>query len=263
MNKTILRLATLLTMLAVSTTAAFSASYDFAKSTPVGSWQLRQEITLDEKGKGQLMEIKTSMVGEEKRADVDYVWIELAMNSFKYKNGKKGAAAGETTLVKILIEKAMLKGNPEDIVNNLRGMGKEIIMQQGDADPMKIEEGGMLGGALMQALGMEVDYQFNESGSEKVETAAGSYKCKVVEGTGSVTAKILFKTIKVDSTVKQWLCNDVPFGIVKSETSSTTDGKTSTTSAILLDSGMKGAVSQIKGEAQSLSVPGLSDLFGR
>ena len=259
MNLTIRRITCLITVLAVSSTAAFSAGYDLISSTPVGSWQLRQEVTTDHKGKQQLSEIKTSLVGEENRGGVDYVWVEMSMKAYKMKKGGKDKQTGDKTVIKVLLEKSLLKGKPEDVFNNMRGLGKEIIMQQGDADPMKIEEGGMLGGAMMQSLGMEIDYKFQDKGSEKVEVPAGNIKCKVVEGAGSVTAKIVFKTIKVDGTVKQWMA-DVPFGIVKSEGTSTMDGKTSTTSAILLEYGKSGAVSEITKEPQSL--PGLGGLFG-
>lgn len=259
MNISIRRITQLLTVLAVSSLTAFSASYDLISSTPVGSWQLRQEITTDHKGKAQLSEIKTSLVGEEKRDGVDYVWVEMSMKTFKYKKGEKGKEQGDGMVIKVLLEKSLLKGKPEDVFNNMRGLGKEIIMQQGDADPMKIEEGGMLGGAMMQSLGMEIDYNFEEKGSETADVPAGKFKCKVVEGEGSVSAKIVFKTIKVDSTVKQWI-GDVPFGIVKSEDTSTMDGKTSTTSAVLLDYGKSGAVSEITKEPQAM--PGLGSIFG-
>jgi len=262
MNATIRRLTTLLTMLAVTSTAAFSANYDLAKSTPIGSWQLRQELTTDASGKQQLSEIRTSMVGAEKREGVDYVWVEMAIQQFKVKKGVKGNPNGNATIVKVLLEKSLMSGKPEEVFNNMRGMGKEIIMQTGDSEPMKIEEGGMMGGALMQALGMEIDYQFKDAGSEKLDTPSGKVACKIMEGQGSVTAKIVFKTIRVDSKIKQWLSDDVPFGIVKSEAANTTDGKTSTVEGKLLEFGKSGAVSQIKGEPKSLEIPGLGKLFG-
>ena len=262
MKNTIQCMMTLWVMMAVTVSSAHAASYDLTKSTPVGSWQLRQEISRDAKGKEQLMEVRTSMVGEEKREGVDHVWVEMEMNTFRYNKGKKGKASGDPILLKILMEKSTLKGNPEDIINNLRAMGKEIIMQQGDADPIKIEEGGMIGNAMMKSLGMEIDYNFDETGSERVETPAGKFKSRVVEGSGSVEMSVIFKTIRVDSTAKQWLSDDVPFAIVKAESTSTMDGKTTTTSSLLLDHGKKGAVSKIKGEAQSMKIPGLGDLFG-
>ncbi len=262
MNAIIKRLSILSLTLAVSATAAFSAGYNLEKSTPVGSWQLRQEIMQDSDGRPQYAEVKTSMVGEEERDGIDYVWVEMVRDSFRYKNGQKGKKAGDTVIVKILLEASLLKGNPEDVFNNMRGLGKEIIMQSGDADPMKIEEGGMLGGAIMDTLGMEIDYNFEETGKEKVETAAGKIKCKVIEGTGSVKTKIIFKTIVIDGTSKQWMSDEVPFGIVKAESTSTMNGETSTTSSLLLDYGKKGATSQIQGEAQSLQIPGLKGLFG-
>jgi hypothetical protein len=241
-----------------------NAAGDFSikASTPVGSWQLRQEIHTEPNGKQSLLEVKTSLVGKEKRDNIEHVWIEMATQAYDFRKGNKGKASGERTILKILMEAKSLEGKPEDIVNNMRGMGKEMILQSGENDPIAIEEGGMMGGALLQAMGTEINYQFKELGKETVETQAGKIKAKVIEGAGSVEMKVVFKTMKVDGTTKQWITNEVPFGMVKMESTSTVSGKTSKVEGILLSFGKSGAVSEIKGTPQAVQLPGLGSLFG-
>ena len=231
------------------------------KSTPVGSWQLRQMINTDEKGKQTLQEMRTSLVGQEKRGKTEYLWVEIATDSFKMKKGQKGKQIGEHTVVKILMEKSLLQKDPEDVFSNLQGLGEEIIMQSGDQDPVKIEAGGMMSG-MMQSMGPEIDYSFKKLGDETIEVPAGKIKCKVVEGEGSVEMKIVFKTIHVDSKSKQWTSDKVPFGIVRMDSVSITSGKESKMESVLLAYGDSGAKSEIKGQPQSMKMPSLGDIFG-
>ena len=241
---------------------ALSADTNLLKSTPVGSWQLRQVITTDDGGKQTLQEMRTSVVGEETRGKTDYLWIEIAIDSFKMKKGQKGKQTGEHTVMKILMDKSVLKSNkPEDVFNNLQGLGTEIIMQTGDNDPMKIEAGSMMSG-MMQSMGPEIDYKFKDLGSETVETPKGKFKCKVIEGEGTVEMKIVFKTFRVNGKTKQWSSDDVPFNMVKMESVSEMNGKETKTEAVLLDFGKSGAKSEIHGEPQSVKMPNLGNLFG-
>ncbi|MCG8528652.1 MAG: hypothetical protein MI748_19900 [Opitutales bacterium] len=241
-------------------TSLSAVNYNLKKSTPVGSWQVREEITTDEKGKQSVQVIKTALVDKEKRGGVAYVWFEVNSDTFKMKKGKKGKQQGDTMRMKFLVEEKLLNGNPEEIMSNLSGVGKEIIMQTGDQDPMVIEEGGMMGGAMLQAMGASIDYKFDDKGSEKVSVPAGSFKCRVIEGSGNVEMKVLFKKMSVQSTSKQWMSESVPFGIVKAETTAVTNGKTTTTSVQLLEYGKSGAKSEITGTPQKM--PGLGDIFG-
>jgi hypothetical protein len=245
----------------LSVTTVFSADYNMQKSTPVGSWQLRQVISTDEKGNQSLQEVRTSLVGEETRNKVDYVWIEMATDTFKMKKGNKDKPTGEHIVMKILMEKSLMSGDPEDIFNNLQGLGAEIIMQTGDQEPMKIEAGGMMSG-MMQSMGPEIDYKFKELGHETIKVPAGKFKCKVVEGEGTAEMKIVFKTIRVNGKSKQWTSDKVPFGIVKMESTSEMSGKETKTEAVLLSCGDSGAVSEIRGQPQSIKLPSLGGLFG-
>lgn len=231
------------------------------KSTPVGSWQQRQMITTDAKGNQTLQEMKTSVVGEEKRGNNQYYWIEMATDSFKMKKGEKSKQTGEHVIVKILMEKSLLKSNAEDVFSNMQGLGEEIIMQNGDQDPIKIEAGGMMSG-MMQAMGPEIDYKFKELGDETIKVPAGKFNCKIVEGEGSVEMKVVFKTIRVDSKSKQWTSDKVPFGIVKMDSVSVTDGKESKTESVLLAYGDSGAKSEIRGQPQTMQIPSLGNIFG-
>jgi hypothetical protein len=244
----------------VSSLSLSAKEIDIMKFTPVGSWQLREHIMTDHKGKQTYQEFRTSLIAEEKRAGVDYVWVEIVVDNYKMKKGAKGKKVGETMVMKILMERSIMKGDPSHVINNLRGLGKEIIMQTGDQEPMIIEEGGMMAGALMKAFGVEVNYQFDETGKEAVETPKGKIKCQVMEGSGTTQMRGMFGSKTVNSEVKQWLSTDVPFGIVKSVSSDDMDGKKSKMELNLLDYGKSGAVSQIKGTPQKL--PGLGDLFG-
>lgn len=256
------RLITVAVTLCITASSLFSASYNLQKSTPVGSWQLRQELTIDSRGHTQMNEIKTSVVGKESREDVDYLWVEMAMDAFRVKDGAKGRSTGEHVVIKVLVEKSLFKGSAEDVFSNLRGLGSEIIMQTGDSEPILIENGGMIGGAMLQALGTEINYQFDETGSEKITVPAGKFKCKIVEGSGTVETKILFKTLRIKSDSKQWTSDKVPFGIVKIESTSTMNGEMTTVKAELLDFGKSGAESEIKATPQKLEIPSLKSLFG-
>ncbi len=244
-----------------ATFSAFGVKINFEKSTPVGSWQIRQEMMTDEKGRQTMQEIKTSLLGEEKREGKDHYWMELVIQNHNVRKGKV-SKTGDRSIVKVLVEADVLNGDLSKVINNLTGFGKEIIMQTGDADPMKIEQGGMMGSMLMQAMGIKVDYDFEETGSETVNVEGGKFKTRVIEGSGSVQSKIMFQTINVQSETKQWVSEEVPFGMVKSESRIDTNGEITTSTAQLMEYGKSGAFSEIKGEPQSLQIPNLQGLFG-
>jgi hypothetical protein len=242
--------------------SAQAANLNLLKSTPVGSWQLRRELHTDDRGKQTIQETRTSLLGKEKRDGVDHVWIEMVTESFNVRKGEKGKQEGEPVIIKVLMEEKLLGGKPEDIINNMRGLGKEIIMQQGNAEPILIEEGGALGNAMMQAVGAEIKYDFKELAKENVETPAGKFNSKVIEGSGTTEIKIVFRTMRINGTSKQWMSDKVPFSIVKMESSSETGGKVSKVQGEVVEFGMSGAVSRIKGEPQRMNLPSLGNLFG-
>ena len=150
--------------------------------------------------------------------------------------------------MKALIAESALNGDPANLASNLTGYGKEIIIQTGDAQPMRIREGGMFGGMMMQALGIQIDYQFTKLGNEKVETPAGEFKAEKFAGTGSAEGRILLQKISVQSESEIWMTPDVPFGFARSVSTETVNGKPGSSQSQVTSYGMDGGVSKITGE---------------
>ncbi|MGI9232055.1 MAG: hypothetical protein ACR2RD_00355 [Woeseiaceae bacterium] len=139
--------------------------YDFLKTTPIGSWQLREDTNTDHKGRQTVAATRTSLVGEEVR----------------------------------------------------------------DGD---------------------------------VTATAGSFPARKIQGTGTAEMKVIFKKISVTSNNTAWLSDQVPFGMVRSEGESITNGKTSTHSSELLEYGESGAVTQITKTPEDLpAMPSMKDIF--
>lgn len=147
------------------------------------------------------------------------------------------------------------------MLNNIRGFGAEIIMQNGDQDPMRMSGAGGLMSGVVQAMDLEVNYNFSELGSETVTVPAGEFDARKVQGSGTTEAKIIFKKIKVDSDTTAWLSKKVPFGIVKSEGTTTTNKKTSTQSSELMEYGTSGATSLITKEPKDM--PTMGNMFNQ
>ena len=250
----------LLTMLA---TPAFSEglNYNFLGSTPIGSWQLREDITTDHKGRQTIAETRSSLVGEEARDGEKHYWIEMEMNTFKVKKGKR-KPSGDTIIFKSLVAESAFKDDPANAMNNLRAFGKEIIMQSGDENPIRMTGAGGMAESMMQAMGTEISYSYNFVGDEDVTVKAGSFPARKIQGTGTTEMQVLFKKISVTSSNTAWLSDQVPFGMVKAEGESVTNGKTSTHSSELLEYGDSGAVSKITKTPDELpAMPDLKDIF--
>lgn len=239
---------------------AAKIGYNFAKSTPVGSWQIREQTTTNHKGKKTVATIKNSLVGKEKRGDEMHYWVEMEMQAYKIKKKGKRKKDGERTIVKVLIPQSSLNRDFSNTVNNLRSYGKEIIIQHGNDDPLLITGGGMLAEKMMQATGTEIKHNFKVIGTEKVTVPAGSYKAKKIAGSGSTETKGMFKTIKVESKSTMWIANGVPFGIVKIESNDTVNGKPQTGLVQLIKHGKSGATTQITKTPQAL--PNIPNMFG-
>ncbi|MGB5625246.1 MAG: hypothetical protein WBM61_05895 [Woeseiaceae bacterium] len=150
------------------------------------------------------------------------------------------------------------KDDPANAVNNLRAFGKEMIMQTGDQDPIRMTGAGGMAESMMQAMGTKISYTYNFVGDEEVTVKAGSFPAHKIQGTGAAEMKVIFKKISVTSSNTAWLSDQVPFGMVKSEGESITNGKTSTHSSELLEYGDSGAVSQITKTPEEL--PAMSDM---
>lgn len=227
---------------------ADAPSFSITATTPVGSWAEREDRRVDHKGRETISIMRQTMVD---KAEVDgetHYWVET--ETATYKVNKKGARKqqGEPAIVKALIAKSALDGDPANLMKNLTGVGKEIIFQTGNAQPMRIREGGMMGGMMMQALGIQVDYQFQGMGDEKVTTPAGEFKAEKFVGTGSVESRILLQKISVQSESEFWMTPDIPFGFARMASKETVNGKPQSSQSQVTSFGMSGGVSKITGE---------------
>lgn len=234
-------------MLSISVTAKAETFFDFSASTPVGGWALREVTTTDHKGRQTVAVVKQKYLGSEQRDGQVYYWLETEMDNYKLKKGKR-KRDGEHVVLKVLVPAEVMSSDPANVINNLQGFGQEIIMQTGDNQPLMITGGGMLAGAALKAMGVEVNYQFTVEGTETITTAAGTFNTKRIAGKGNTTAKILFKKIKVQSQSVFWISEEVPFGIVQSESTDIINGKEQRSKTILLEYARSGAKTAITGE---------------
>lgn len=234
-------------LLSISASAVAESLFDFKVSTPEGSWVVREVTTTDHKGRQKVTIIKQKNLGSERRQGQDYYWLETEIDVYKLKKGKR-KRDGEHMVMKVLVPKKIMSSDPANVVNNLQGFGQEIIMQTGDNRPMRLSGGGMLAGATLKAMGVEVKYQFTAKGTETIETAAGQFKTRKVAGTGHTSSKILFKKIEIESQSMLWISDKVPFGIVKSDNTDLINGKEQRSQTVLMKYANSGALSAIKGE---------------
>ena len=99
---------------------AASVQYDLLNSTPVGSWQLREDINTDHKGRKTVSVMRTSMLGSEMREGKKFYWIEMVMDSYRLKKDKR-KKDGDQMVLKTLVPEASLQVDPANIMTNLRG----------------------------------------------------------------------------------------------------------------------------------------------
>ena len=263
MRKQTLRNALVVMLLAMVATPASSQvlHHDFLKATPMGSWQLREDTTTDHKGRQTVAATRTSLVGEEVRDGEKHYWIEMEINTFKVKKGKR-KPTGDKIFFKTLVAESAFKDDPANAVNNVRAFGKEMIMQTGDQDPIRITGAGGMAESMMQAMGTSISYTYDFVGDEDVTVTAGSFPTRKIQGNGTTEMKVIFKKISVTSNNTAWLSDRVPFGMVKSEGESITNGKTSTHSSELLEYGESGAVTQITKTPEDLpAMPSMKDIL--
>ncbi len=226
---------------------SISHAFDLASSTPIGSWQTREEISTDHKGKQSAAVVTVSLLEKESRNGSPFVWIEMHMQNFKIKKDKR-KADGDPMTMKVLVPEARMHEDAASLMTNLRGFGEEIILQSGDDEPILISNSGMLAQQMLAAMGAEFDFDFRETGSEKWEVPAGSFTCTMLEGEGESRTKIMFKEIVIHSKSRTCITEKVPFGIVYGTAVTTSNGDDMHTETRLLDFGMSGAKTRIKGE---------------
>ncbi len=216
----------------------------FFKATPVGSWQTREEITTDAKGKQTVMLVKTSLLEKVDYQGAPHYWIETAMENFKVKKGKR-KPVGQPMVIKALVDASVMGAQSQNVIGNLQKYGREIIMQQGDQSPMRITEGGAFAQMMMKSMGVKVDYDYQQAGEKTVDVPAGQFKCENLKGAGNTEVKVLVQTMRIQAEVETCISDKVPFGIVYYQSNSTTNGKASTTEAKLTEFSKTGATSLI------------------
>jgi hypothetical protein len=254
----------LLSAIQLSTAHADDIKFDMLAATPVGSWQVREEITTDHKGRKTGSIFRSSVVGTEVRDGEPHYWVEMEIESFKISKKGKRKPQGDTVIMKSLVSESTLTGDPANVLGNLRGFGVETIIQNGKEKPMRFTNSGGLVAGAMKAANVEIEYDFTAQGAEAIEVAAGQFDTTKLSGTGSAEMKIVFKKIHVESETTLWLSDNVPFLTVKVEGTSTTNGKQSSHQSELLEFGTTGAVSKITGEIQDApEMPKLGELFGQ
>ncbi|RBP53060.1 hypothetical protein [Arenicella xantha] len=264
MKNLMIVLSTLVAIALVSFKPA-NAQVDFnlLASTPSGSWQLREDTETDAKGRQTGSSIRTSMLEREVRDGKAYYWIEVAMDSYKISKKGKRKPQGDRAIIKTLIPESTLKADPANVLNNLRGFGVETIVQSGNEAPMRMgDTDGMMAG-VMKAFNTEIEFDFESLGNESVTVPAGDFSAQKIRGQGSVSMKVMFKKINVESDNTSWLSTKVPFGTVKVDGTTTTNGKESRYESQLVEFGMNGAKSEITAEPKDMpEMPKLGDLFG-
>jgi len=253
----------LMCVVLMATTMAASAAnleFSFQSSTPVGSWQEREQVTTDQKGKQTVLVMRISYLGDEEREGEVYAWIETEMNSYHVKKNDR-KQQGDTIYTKVLMKKSILQGDIANAVNDFNGLATEVIMQTGQGQPMRIKGADSMMTAMAQTPGLKVNYELSNDGAETVTVPAGTFSCNRYKGKGTTTAKVIFKTMTVESTVTQWISSKVPFGVVKVVSDDLVNGEQQHTQITLTSFGSSGATSKITGEPQDL--PSMGDIFGR
>lgn len=233
--------------------------FSILDATQLGSWQIREELVTDHKGRQSINVIKSSLVGEEVRDGEQHLWLEMATQGYKLKKGKR-KANGDRVIVKSLVAASALKSDAANIVNNLHGFGKDIIIQNGDAAPMRLTGAGMMAQGMLKAMGTKVNYSYEKLGSESLSVKAGTFDTAKIQGSGSTSMKVLFKTVTVESNSTAWMSDKVPFAMIKGEGTTITNGKKSTHQIELIEFGTSGAKSEITGTPQEM--PNLKGMFG-
>ncbi len=235
---------TFFTFLVFSSSAYAVGEFNFKKATPLGSWSVREDLTTNHKGKQTVAVVKTSLVDKEMVEGSLHYWVEVEMQNYKLKKDKR-KKQGDKMIMKVLIDSSTFSDSPANVVGNLNKYASTVIMQNGNADPMKIEQGGAMAQSMMSAMGVSVEFDFSEGGSKKVNVPAGNISCKVLKGSGTTETKVMIKTFKVSSETESCYSNDIPFGLVYSTADIVTNGKKSTTESKLMEFGKSGAVTAI------------------
>lgn len=241
----------LLSLFGLATSTHAAVEFDFNQSTPVGSWAVHEDLTTDEKGRQTVNVIKMSVVGKESIENSPYIWIELDSQSYKIKKEQR-KKQGDRVILKALVDISTFEDSPANVLGNLSKYAKTVIIQNGNNDPMMIENGGMLAQSMMQAAGVSVEFNYKEQGTKTMDVPAGKFSCKLVSGSGTTEVKVLIKTMKISSEIESCYSNDIPFGLIQSSSTTVTNGSESTTVGYLVEFGKTGAATAITKKAQKM-----------
>ncbi len=253
---------TLSFLLLMPAVASAELNIDILKSTPIGSWSVREDTTTDHRGRQSVIVMRTSMLGSEERGGKKHYWIEMVADSFKLKKNKR-KKDGDRVIMKTLVSADMFQGDPANAVQNLRGVGEEMIVQNGDSQPMRMSGAGGFAQGMLKGMGAEINFDYKSLGKADVSVPAGDFSTEKLQGSGSTTMKLMFKKMTITSNATSFYSDKVPFGIVKVEGDSTVNGKASTNQTVLLEYGTSGATSLITGTPQEMpEMPNMKDLFG-
>jgi hypothetical protein len=244
-----------------ATSQAKGVQFNMLASTPIGSWQIRENVDTNHKGKQTGSTIKTSLLSSEMRDGEKHYWVEMVMDTYKISKKGKRKKQGDQAVIKSLVPASLMNGDPANVMGNLRGFGKETIIQSGKGDPTRISgSGGFLGG-MMKSMGIEIKFDFNTVGSESINVPAGDFSSEKIQGTGTADGKILFKKFHIESDTSVWMSKKVPFGTIKILSTSVHNGKKSRSDSELLDFGLSGAKSLITKEPKDM--PQMPNIFGK
>ena len=245
----------------VATTSAKGVQFNMLNSTPIGSWQVRENIDTNHKGKKVGSTIRTSLLSSEMRDGKKHYWIEMVMDTYKINKKGKRKKQGDQSVIKSLVPASLMNGDPANVMGNLRGFGKETIIQSGKGDPTRITNSGSFLAGMMKSFGIEIKFDFNTVGSESISVTAGDFASEKIQGTGTADGKILFKKFHVESETSVWMSKKVPFGTIKIQSTSVHNGKKSHSESELLEFGMSGAKSLITKEPKDM--PTMPNIFGK
>ena len=226
--------------------------FNFDQSTPVGSWQEREETTTNHKGKQTLTVVKTSLLGEESYQGAKHFWLEIETKNYKLKNGKR-KPVGKPLTIKSLVDASVTTANATNVISNVNKYGRILIMQNGDEDPMLIDTNSLVGKAMLQQLGTKTEYHFAKAGKAAADTPSGKVQCTQYNGSGSAEMNLVIKKIRVVSEMQTCVSDKIPFGVVSYTTNATINGKKTVSEAVVVDYGSTGAVSRITKEAKPLT----------
>lgn len=241
---------------------AGTVEVDLLASTPPGSWQRSESVTTDKKGRRAVSEMTMAFLGEEQRNGEPLIWMETRMQSYAVGRDGERRPDREEVKVKILLDRDFFSRAGGQFAA-LRQFGREVIIQQGDEQPMLIRNAGEMAAGVGAVMNTETAQSFREAGKETVSVPAGTFETRKITGRQRVETgfAMMRRTIEMDSTV--WVSEDVPFGVVKAESTSVGGGATGSSSQRLLEYGMTGASSAITGTPQELELPNFGNLGRR